>query len=307
MTKQVDPPLKALIVGLDLSPMDTILIAYIHQLSRLKKFERIYFFHVSKELELPEKLLESYPDLLAPLDESIERDIQIKVEDYDWGSSKVAVDVLEGSSIKETLHYADIKEADLIVMGRKKSLKGSGVSASRIARKSNCSVLFVPELLPESLSKILLPIDFGITSERSYCVAEQFMSRKATNLSLIHLYHVPHGYSKTGRGYEQFDTIMLQHAEKEYQAFTENLKMTKIPDIHFVNGDKEDHEDIIMSYAEEINADLIVIGSKGKSTSAFILLGSMAEKLLLKNDHIPLLIVKRKNENMSLLDALRSI
>ncbi len=299
--------LNVVVVCLDLSPMDNILISYVHQIATIRKFRRIYFLHVCKELELPEKLADKYPDLLAPLDESLEHDIKQKVDNFTWAKGiELTVDVMEGNPIREILHYSHVKESDMIVMGRKKQLKGSGVASSRISRKSICSVLLVPEILPEKLERILIPIDFAATSERSYRVGESF-AKKGALISMIHLYHVPHGYSKTGKSYEEFDTIMLQNAQKEFRHFTKTLNMKAIPDSHFVNGDKENPEAIIMEYAGQISADIIVIGSKGKSTSAFILLGSMAEKLLSTNDTVPMLIVKAREENMGLFEALKRL
>jgi nucleotide-binding universal stress UspA family protein len=48
--------------------------------------------------------------------------------------------------------------------------------------------------------------------------------------------------------------------------------------------------------------DLIVVGSKGKTAAAAVLLGSVTENLI-RMTNTPLLAVKRKGETMNLLKA----
>ena len=49
------------------------------------------------------------------------------------------------------------------------------------------------------------------------------------------------------------------------------------------------------------------MGSKGRTASASILLGSVAEKLVQANNEIPMLILKKKGENMGFFEALFKI
>ena len=50
--------------------------------------------------------------------------------------------------------------------------------------------------------------------------------------------------------------------------------------------------------------DLIVIGSKGRTRAASLLLGSVAVKLLDMNCYMPMIIVKNQQKNMGFLQAL---
>jgi len=49
---------------------------------------------------------------------------------------------------------------------------------------------------------------------------------------------------------------------------------------------------------------MIVMGSKGRTGLASLLLGSVAEKVVIYDSEIPLMIVKEKGENMGFLKAL---
>jgi nucleotide-binding universal stress UspA family protein len=58
--------------------------------------------------------------------------------------------------------------------------------------------------------------------------------------------------------------------------------------------------DYIIKVGEELKADLIIVGSKGQTFASWMLLGSVAEKLIVKNRNTALLIVKEPGENHGL-------
>jgi nucleotide-binding universal stress UspA family protein len=70
---------KKILVGLDLSPLDEVLIKKTAQLARFFEAEQVYFVHVAKDLALPEEVSRNYPDLLAPVDEVMKRASMIRL------------------------------------------------------------------------------------------------------------------------------------------------------------------------------------------------------------------------------------
>ncbi|MBV6647441.1 MAG: universal stress protein, partial [Cyclobacteriaceae bacterium] len=127
-------PYKTALVGLDLTEMDDHLVQYAAMISKVFPMERIFFVHVAKDLQLPDDLLKEYPGLLDPLDDSIETDIQKNVDQHFEGSAVETVCIVkEGNPIEKMLKLSKVKDVDLILMGRKKSLQGSGIVSSRIA------------------------------------------------------------------------------------------------------------------------------------------------------------------------------
>jgi nucleotide-binding universal stress UspA family protein len=99
---------------------------------------------------------------------------------------------------------------------------------------------------------------------------------------------------------------MLENAQKDFENF---LKQNNLPDLAcvFVLRHKKDEADNIMDYAHSFKADLLIVGSRGRTRSAAVLLGSVAEKLVNSNHVIPMLVMKEKGENMSFLEALFKI
>ena len=65
-----------LLVALDLTKMDEILMKYVAAFAGQLGTEKIYFIHVVKSLELSEDISSKYPELLAPVDESCKHQIK---------------------------------------------------------------------------------------------------------------------------------------------------------------------------------------------------------------------------------------
>ena len=54
--------IKRVLVAVDLTEMDETLVRYITRLSNEIELDKVYFLNVTKNLELPEKIVEKYPD-----------------------------------------------------------------------------------------------------------------------------------------------------------------------------------------------------------------------------------------------------
>jgi len=293
-------------VCLDLSELDETLIAYTAMVSKIFDINAVYFHHVAKTLDLPEKIAEKYPGLLAPSDEAIEKSIQEKVDKHFEKSDQCSCDIVvrEGNPTDKILRWSDIKEIDLIVMGRKTTLKGSGVLPGELAKVAHCSLLFVPENARMEINKILVPVDFSKTS--GYAFQEALDIYRATNceITVQNSFDVPSGYHSIGKSYDEFAEIMRQHAYEDAEEF---LKKNKAPEGVKISLDLDDERDPAESaceVAKDMKADMIVIGSKGRTGIASLLLGSVADKMTQCNADTPLLVVKVKKENMGFLETL---
>ncbi|MBL6446127.1 universal stress protein [Fulvivirga sp. 29W222] len=296
---------KRLLVGLDLSEMDEKLISYTSGLVKLFGVEMVYFFHVAKSFDLPKKLIEKYPDLVAPVDEALERDIREKVKKHFTATCDFQVAVREGNAEDKILRFADLKEIDLMVMGRKQELKGQGVLPGRLAKTIHCSVLLVPENATDRITKILVPVDFSKTS--SMALDEAVFIKKSTGADILlhNSYRVPSGYHLSGKSYEEFGEIMKSNAYEDAVEFLQRseLKASDV-EIELTLDEHDDPAELSYALAKEKNADLIVIGSKGRTGLASILLGSVADKMIQYDSNIPLIVIKDKKANLDFLQAL---
>jgi nucleotide-binding universal stress UspA family protein len=302
--------IRRVLVALDLTEIDDALIRYARVLSKALSLDKIYFITVVKKLDLPDEITAQYPDLLAPVDESITERIRDRIEKIMGSEMSIPydIDVLEGDITSQVLHWAKVKETDLIAVGKKTGSTNKGINGDKIARLSPCHVAFVPKRLPESISKVLVPIDFSDSSQLAVQLAVKISAQnEGSTVQCIHVYHVPSGYHVSGKSYEEFAEIMKNTAMKLYKQFISSIedKGTEVK-CEFVLGSHENIAKIVYSYAGKSDAAGIVIGSKGKTKVASMLLGSTTEKFIHQNAGHPLIVAKPKNKILDIFDAMLS-
>jgi nucleotide-binding universal stress UspA family protein len=159
------------------------------------------------------------------------------------------------------------------------------------------------------LNKVILPIDYSKFSKMAIEKAIA-LSKKRPELEIIclNIYTLPQGYLSSGKSEEEFAKIMKQNAEKEYNHFMkqfdlEGLKVTP----RFQLDTKNFFAKIIFNVALVEDANLIIIGSKGRTTMAAAFLGSTTEKLLKFNIAVPTMILKSRKQNLGFFEALLKI
>lgn len=296
-------------VGLDLTEMDDILIKKTIVFLEFLGVERCYFLHVSKDLALPSELTQKYPDLLASGDETVEAIIQGKLDEYNFPKTvETEIIAQEGDHPLDTfLRWAKIKDVDLVIMGRKETLSGSGALSNGVAKKAPCSVMLLQEKRPIDLpKKIMIPTDFSDHNHLIYAFGERIADQVNAQLVPVHVYQVPHGYSKTGKTFDEFSEIMKEHGKNDFKKF---VSKHNHPDLEctFVLNDGEDVGELLLKEAHKLDVDMFIMGSRGRTKSAAILLGSTAEKLITANNVLPMIIFKQKGENMGFFEALFKI
>jgi len=303
-------PLKRFLVCLDLSPMDKTLLEYAAALTSKTPDAKVYFIHVSKRFEVPEEIKKSFPGVTGPPDEILEKEMEASVEKYFKPSSQAAVDlaVAEGNATEQILKWSQLKEIDLIVMGLKNKLKGSGSNPAKIASVCRSSVLFVPENARFDLKRILIPTDFSTHSALAYEEALEVCRDSSCQLIFQNVYKVPVGYHYTGKDYAEFAIIMKRNAEKQMKDFLRRIKVSEesVKTLCSIDDD-EKPADVIYQEAQAQQADLIILGSKGRTTAAAFLVGSVAVNLLQQNKTVPYMIVKDKKTNMGFFEAFKNL
>lgn len=300
--------IKRVLVAVDSTDMDEKLVQYVARLSNEITLDKVYFLNVMKSLELPEKVIEKYPNLVAPMDEATKKEIRYTIEEEAGDQLKVdyEIQVTDGQRVEQILKWAKIKEVDLIVLGRKKSEDGPGVLSGKIVRLAPCSVVLIPESLPDQIKKMVIPIDYSSASKLAFEFALYMASRiPHMSLTCLNIYEVPSGYHTSGKSYEEFAEIMKQNAEESFEEFVTKYNVKKVTiESKFELNKENSIAKTIMQFSIKENASVILMGSKGRTQMAALLLGSVSEKLIKLNDKIPIIVVKQRRHNMDLMEAL---
>lgn len=290
--------------------MDKVLMDYVAELTKSVPDAKVYFIHISKKLEVPEEIRLMFPAVAGPADEVIEAGLEDALQKNFASrcSTSYEVVVKDGNETEQIIKWSQVKEIDLIVMGLKKSLKGSGTNPAKITSISQCSVLYVPENFSFKLDRVLIPTDCSRHSAMAVEAGLELKATKGSQLLLQTVYKVPSGYHYTGKSYSDFALIMRHNAENQLQRF---FKENNIDEQQFrvllTLDDDDKPAEVIFREAKAQSADMIVLGSKGRTMAASFLLGSVAVDLLRLNKEIPYMIVKDKATTMDFIQAFRNL
>jgi nucleotide-binding universal stress UspA family protein len=301
--------IKTIVTCLDLTNTDDKIIQYTSFLCEILEIEHVTFLHVNNRFEIPKEITDQYPNLVEDFTSKLKVEMEEKVKgQFTCGSVIPEVVAVDGNAVEEILKMAKKVRTDLILMGRKPCHEASGTIPAEISRLSKSSVLIVPNTSPAKIDTIQLTLDFSKYSTLAMEVALLFTEKTNAKITGQHVYHVPVGYSSTGKTYAEFSEIMLGHAKRDYQRFIKNIELKgRQMDIVFTLDSDTKPTDRIINLAYENRPDLLVIGSRGRTKAAAVLLGSIAKKLIQNLVDVPLLIVKDRKEGMSFLEALKQL
>ncbi|HMP99364.1 MAG TPA: universal stress protein [Cyclobacteriaceae bacterium] len=295
-----------LLLCLDGSETDRAVLRYTSFLCDYIKPEKIYFLHIARSLDLPNDIKEKYPDLLAPVDESISRVLQESIKaHFTYDGCEKEIEVREGNPTERILKYSRQKDIDLMIFGKKQK-DGDGVLPGKLARLANASLLFITEHTAIQLKRIFTPIDFSSACVMPFRIAQALAANSKAKVTAQHTYVVPSGYHKTGKSFDEFAEIMKGHAQRDFANFIRQNQFEEV-DCIFSLDQEDSAAKAIYNAANEVAPDLIIMGSKGRKGAAGWILGSVADKMTRIHYPYNLLIIKDRKENLSFLDALMKV
>lgn len=294
-----------ILVGVDGTDMDETIIDCARYMAQICKATDVYIIHVSKDLEVPQEILDQYPELNEPPDETLQRRFEELTDAVfsDLSHVSVHIEIKEGHPERELLRWTKIKEIDLVIMGRKSEQEHSGVLTSKLLRSVNCSFIMVPPGKNFKLETIYVATDFSEESIQALQTANALQESVQGELVIHHIYQIPSGYHKSGKSREEFAQIMQKNAEQSMSRISKKLKLENFR-FEATLTDESKMGLQVVNFALASKANLIVMGSKGKTATASLLLGSVTEKTAHYADNVAMLVVRRKGENIDFLDAI---
>ena len=141
------------------------------------------------------------------------------------------------------------------------------------------------------MATIILPVDFGKTTDTLLTAAVKFAKEIKGKICLIHVAPVDLGLAVGDVGMQYFPEIEQNEIKEEL------LELNKLEQRVIALGVDCEHllkqgiaKDIILDYAKEKEADYIVMGSHGRSGMYDVFIGSLTKELT-KSSHIPILVI----------------
>ena len=220
--------------------------------------------------------------------------------------------IRQGNAAMEVVSAAKAIKADLIALstvgrsGLKRLLLGS--TAERIVRHAPCSVLtvrrkgeakvvrLVSGLTPhyrEPLPwrRMLVPLDFSLTSLRALTVAAALAKQSRARLNLLNVVETnPYATGMEGAVLVMPDSELVNRAKKELPRIARRLVPKSVQIAALVKQGRA--ADVIVETAEEKGIDLIVLSTQGHTGIERLLMGSTAEGVV-RHAKCPVLVVRK--------------
>ena len=217
---------------------------------------------------------------------------------------EVGTSLRSGTAAATIVDVAGECQADLLVVG----IRGTsalervflGSVAARVVRESPCPVLSVPGGSPEdhrAIRKVLLPTDFSRDATRALEAVSTVLgpASDGKRIRLLHVWSVPVavGVAWPGSGGVPDLTLFVDSARKKLEEEAAALRAAGY-DVEAVEREGEPAQ-VIDEEAREMGADVIAIGTHGRSGLRRLFLGSVAERVL-PAAPCPVLTVRREDE-----------
>lgn len=304
------PQARRILVGTDFSPTAAVAVDWAVELAR-QQGARVELVHaVALPPSVPEYVS---PSAIVPapvFDEEVRRAARARLEKEAAalrgrsGDGGIEADVWLALGTPSTVICDRAAEtgALAIVVGTR-GLTGLrhlllGSTAERVVQKAPCPVLSVhPEDRPRALRTVLIPTDFSEDAERAIHTARKLLAPLSpppedTRLVLLHAFNLPIEY--TAYGPIPTSVHYLQDtgldAERRLQEMADRLIAEGLSADWVAR--EGDPSVVIVEEAERRQADLIAMGTHGRSGLRHLLLGSTAERVV-QHAACPVMTVRR--------------
>ncbi len=275
-----------IVVALSRTQPDVGLLAYAAMVSKLLSPSLIEFVHVVPD----EGKIEDF--MLNRMQDEVEYHFTRPID-----GPEVTYRIVVGNVLDQLVEYAANHQTELILLGHRKGRTGRRSLSSRLSMVAPCPVWMVPEGAGIGVHHVLVPVDFsnhsGLALEHAAVIAK---AAKAEGTA----FHV--NFDASGFQYEE-------NAKESHDVENERMAeiMLRIDSYGVRIGSSFEVSakpaQAIVRKRAELNADLIVMGTRGRTPAAALLLGSVAAETIVETP-VPILVVKQFGAKMGVLDAL---
>jgi len=288
--------MSSIVVGVDFTPCSAVALG---QAIRIAAWSgaKVHVVHVIDTI-----VVIDLEEALSPMQQGI-RDGLLDLAHKAWadfaervpGAKGLPIEVSINNRIVGIHRRAREDKAELLVMGAfgdRRPDVGLGTVATACVRKSMADVLLVRDTIGQQgaapFKTIVAAVDFSPTSLLAVRSAALFAAKDSAQLHLLHVFQAPQD-----RLHFRAPTPPTQPDIQERYKRGLELRLTDFcrPALEphatlaggrtrFVVHDDSGHRSGITAYAKQVQADLIVLGTRGRTNIRDLLLGSTAEKVL---------------------------
>ena len=219
----------------------------------------------------------------------ITKELHALVEPFSAGTGPVRLHTAEGDAAKEIVRYADEWTADLLVIGTHGRSGfdrfALGSVAEKVLRKASCPVLTLPPGAARTVDgvayrHVLCPTDFSECSEGALDFAVALALRADATVTALHVVDTLDGQHDSN-GPTYIAELRRKHMESEHNSLRELMATRAATGCRItelvVSG--RPHREILR-VATEHQADVIVLGVRGRGSVDLALFGSTTNQVV---------------------------
>ncbi len=189
-----------------------------------------------------------------------------------------------GAPIDSILRGMRELKVDLLVLGVNGSSMipmGAGTLATKCLRKAPVKVLLVHERQKGAFRRLVACVDFSEQSREAVAQALWVAAHDNTEVHFLHVFTGSWGrYALIPDAWEVDEAKAAEYRQALELRMREFVGETgKLP-VHFTVAEAANHGHGIADYARRVQADLVVLGTKGRGNLGYVILGSTVERLL---------------------------
>jgi nucleotide-binding universal stress UspA family protein len=211
------------------------------------------------------------------------------VEETDAGSGHVKMEVRIGSAHAELMEACLVAGADLLIMGARGSREEPnrvGAIAAKCVRKAPMDVLLVREDAHGPFKHLVTCVDFSDNSKKAVQIALNIAELEKASLDCIHVYQSAIAMSLDYGGLAapmpiSADAHAVEVWESELMDFVRPLQSSS-PTVFVKTSviERVNIREAVLDHVKETQADLVVVGTRGKSGLRELLMGTTAERIV---------------------------
>lgn len=281
-------------VGLELAKPDDPMLAYLRFLFPKVPVKEIRFVHVVPGVHF----FARKEVTTLELDEQILATMQAEISDAfrDAEGVNASLEVRAGRPLDELVDEIENGPSALAVIGRRDDGRNN-IVAKKLARRTKCGLLVVPEDAKASMNHIMVPIDFSEHAAEALrtALALREMVNPQAKVSAVHVYELPDlSPYRASRTPDEMAADVREDREAAMQQFLRDHlgELANSVDVALIKHNYPGISRYLTEFVDEQDVDFVVMGAKGHSTLELLLLGSVTENFLSDNEDAPVLIVK---------------
>lgn len=275
--------LRRIVIGYNVSPDGDIAFHSARVLAE-RSGAVLYLLHVVEPYPISQQAYLSTLPAQTVLEEVL---LKMRTQLNELGESpelsqlRVVTDVHIGKPFVELISVCRRWQGDLIVVGVSERGGGRfvGSTAERVLRKAPVPVLIAKRLLTSGPKTILIPTDFSSCAKQAAEEALALVRGFGGRVVFLHVMERHYLYPPAYGIAPLFPSISPEFLEPEWQEFLHELPLGG--GLQWEQQTREGRAaQTIVEVAKEIGAELVVMGTHGRTGLAHMLLGSVTEKVV---------------------------